>query len=528
MYLLLIGLIIGSIFVNSSFLTDSQILPKWVCFTIGITSMAFVLGWQLILRKHSNARKIKVMLYNVITTTIVIQAIYALCNYYNWWKQDVVFEIGSFDNPAGFSSCLCAGLPFVVLSTYAKSKWLQAMSYFCTVIVLIAIFVSKSRAGYISCSATLISIYIFKYIKEGWKKHYLAIVLIISLFIACLTMMNFQSPSKQNSMKGRKIIWNVGLNMIKDKPIFGHGLGSIEKSYMNYQSKYLQNSSSESELMLADNIKHVFNDYLAIAIQFGITGIACLIVYISLLIYCFKEKSHYFLGAQTSMSSMIGIAVFSCFSYPSYYPFTWTMIAINSYFIISPCITTMPRIFYKARSIIGLTLIVLSVLTALKVEKRLKAEIAWKKLNAKSLYLGNENILNEYQALFHNMKKDPYFLYNYAAILHREGLYSKSINISKKCERYWTDYDLIMLMAYNFKELRKYSKAIEYFSNAEAMCPNRFEPIYNIMQIYKITGNSLQAINYAKQIINKPIKIYSSDINTIRDEAQNVISTRGK
>lgn len=48
------------------------------------------------------------------------------------------------------------------------------------------------------------------------------------------------------------------------------------------------------------------------------------------------------------------------------------------------------------------------------------------------------------------------------------------------------------------------------------------------MQTYKITGNSLQAINYAKQIINKPIKIYSSDINTIRDEAQNVISTRGK
>lgn len=28
--------IIGSIYVNSSWLTDSQILPKWFCFVIGV------------------------------------------------------------------------------------------------------------------------------------------------------------------------------------------------------------------------------------------------------------------------------------------------------------------------------------------------------------------------------------------------------------------------------------------------------------------------------------------------------------
>lgn len=51
--------IIGSIFVNSSLLTDTQILPKWLCFVIGVALMAFDLGFQLLQGSTFMSRKSK-------------------------------------------------------------------------------------------------------------------------------------------------------------------------------------------------------------------------------------------------------------------------------------------------------------------------------------------------------------------------------------------------------------------------------------------------------------------------------------
>lgn len=40
--------VMGSIFVTSSLLADTQLLPKWFCFAIGGALLAFVMGFQLL------------------------------------------------------------------------------------------------------------------------------------------------------------------------------------------------------------------------------------------------------------------------------------------------------------------------------------------------------------------------------------------------------------------------------------------------------------------------------------------------
>lgn len=43
------------------------------------------------------------------------------------------------------------------------------------------------------------------------------------------------------------------------------------------------------------------------------------------------------------------------------------------------------------------------------------------------------------------------------------------------------------------------------------------------MQIYQSLHNSRKTLEYAKMIVNKPIKVYSVDVANMKDEANRII-----
>ena len=520
--------IVGSIFVNSSLLTDSQILPKWFCFVIGVAFFIFFMGLQLLQSSTFVLGLSKAIVARIMALSIVVQAVYALASYDCWWNQDVVFEIGSFENPAGFSSCLCMGLPFVVLAIRSKKLWMRIFAMLSISLVLLAIYVSKSRTGYISCVVMLVVLLLPIYNKVSKRLKLILFVggfaFLVGIVVAFISM----PDSKCNSINGRMLVWKVGMEMIKDKPLFGHGTGSIERCYMNYQAEYLKHSASQHEMMLADNVKHVFNDYLAIAIQFGIVGLLFFMVYVALLFYCFFKIAYKDRYAQIGMLSLVGLGSFAFFSYPSCYPFTWVMIAIDSWLVFSPCLLGNNRLSIKVRNLLGLNIILLAMVALFQIGKRLKAELTWKKLYDMRLVVGNQESLNGYQEIYPRLCHEPYFLYNYAVELSVDKQYSKSLQIAEECSQYWADYDLNMVKAYNFKELGQYSKAIKCFLEAEAMCPNRFEPIYCVMQIYLEQHQISNVERYARQIIDKPVKVYSTDVMNMKDEAKKILNYNSK
>lgn len=493
--------IVGSIFVNSSLLTDSQILPKWFCFAIGGSLLALVLGLQLLQGKTIVSVINKTIIARIIALSVVLQAVFALLHYDSWWNQDVVFEIGSFENPAGFASCLCMGMPFVALVVPYISRWMKFFAFFSILLILLAVYVSKSRAGYVSCVVMFVG---FLFLKYNMLSRRIRRILCLGCFPAVIGMVIAfcsMSNSKHNSMNGRKLVWTVGMEMVDDKPLLGHGAGSIERCYMNYQADYLKHSSKQSEIMLADNVKHVFNDYLSVAIQFGIVGILFLVVSIVLLLCSFFKKAYDDPYAQMAMLSMLGLGCFSFFSYPSCYPFTWVMIAIDSWLVFSPCLSGNIRVSVRIRKLLGLSMMVLAMITLCQVGIRLKAEITWKKLYDMRMVAGKQESLNDYQKIYPQLCHEPYFLYNYAVELSIDKQDTKSLQIAEMCRRYWADYDLELLLAYTNLNLNRCDSAIFHFELAEAMCPNRFEPIYQLMCIYRSNGDRNNALKLAYQIL---------------------------
>lgn len=126
-------------------------------------------------------------------------------------------------------------------------------------------------------------------------------------------------------------------------------------------------------------------------------------------------------------------------------------------------------------------------------------------------------------SLIHKFEDNPYFLYNYAAILLDNKQYDESLQIALKCRRYWADYDLELIIAENYQHLGNIRLSEKYYTNAYMMCPSRFLPLYRLFHLYKENNDNEQMLNMAEIIINKPIKIENSTILMMKREMKRAI-----
>ena len=115
-------------------------------------------------------------------------------------------------------------------------------------------------------------------------------------------------------------------------------------------------------------------------------------------------------------------------------------------------------------------------------------------------------------------ENNPYFLYNYAAILLENKQYEESLTVALQCRKYWADYDLELMIGENYQELDKYELAERYYDNASMMCPSRFLPLYKLFHLYKNMGNRKCMLRVAESVIDKPMKIKTSAIRMMKRE----------
>lgn len=118
----------------------------------------------------------------------------------------------------------------------------------------------------------------------------------------------------------------------KDAPWLGHGIGSFEARYMDYQADYFRQYGLNRYSMLADNVKHPFNEYLGVLLNFGFVGLLMILALITLLIYCYKkhpcaEKRIAFLFPYINR----GIFIFLLYVYLSFYMDCYVFVHHNSY-----------------------------------------------------------------------------------------------------------------------------------------------------------------------------------------------------
>ena len=510
------SLFLGSItFVWSGLFVDSLIVPKWIAFGIFGVLLILVNAVRVLANKDAKLIFFPDMqdMLCVISTVLLVLSVAGILQYHG--------QIGflangmttvSYDNPAGFSATLAVGLPFVLLGMLGKSRFHRNLHIMTFGLLIIAMVLSHSRAGV--CS--ILAVFLFGGLTFVTKRAPLKVGLMIA-WIFILVMLFVLKPE---SASGRMLIWICTLQMIKDKWLFGYGPGGFEANYMDCQAAYLAVRPDSPYAQLADTVQYPFNEYLYVTVNYGIVGLSIVLAFLAYMVYRYlKNKSTERLAA---LLCIIAASVFAMFSYPSMYPFVWFAVIYGAAILMADMKVTLIRKSAIMKTSATAAIIV-CCFVSYKLYKWSEAEIRWKRV-AVSQH-SDKNILAEYADIYTTLHDDRYFMYNYAYKLYQAEDYVSACKYAKECRNLWADYDVEILLGHISGRLDNCDEAERHYINAEAMCPNRFRPLFYLMKLSEENKDFPKAVRYAEEILCKQIKIPSTEVDQIRREAEKIVGT---
>lgn len=511
----------GSMFFTSSAFVNMETAPKCYAALFGgvVFALAYIISSFFARNTTEDTNRMFFCLCSVIAVICTAQALYGILQYTGILPARNGFRVtGSFDNPAGFAASLCVGFPFLFVFVFDKKAWIKGLAIAAGFIIIAAVVLSASRAGIVSLFVVGMLVLFYKLRIKTSRK----IIVFFAAFVITLSGLYFL---KKDSADGRLLIWRCTWEMIKDKPLLGHGHGGFKANYMNYQAAYSEKYPDNKFLMLADNINRPFNEYLLLLANYGIVGFGLFLFFIWFLWKSYRriqDKNRFVL---VSVWCLLSIGAFALFSYPLRYPFTWVMGILSTVVIISGAgykIKTPKALSVSLRIILVPLLIVFANATY----TNMSAEIKWCETAHKSLQGQTEQMLPVYKTLYTKLHGNELFLYNYAAELNIAERYDESLHIAKECERLWADYDLQMLMADNCLQMQQYTVTEQYYRKASAMCPVKFMPLYCLAELYLTTNRYDEARILALKILDKEVKVSSPTVNKIKKEMQIIIDTQ--
>ena len=268
---------------------------------------------------------------------------------------------------------------------------------------------------------------------------------------------------------------------------------------MSTQAEYFRVHPDSPYVMIADNIRHPFNEYLKLTVQYGLVGlsfaIVILVFVVQKLLKCSEEDK--LLG----LSFITSVVVICQFSYPFNYHVVWlfSIIVIFPVFISQTFVTRIPRLF-------RFTIIPLLLFFLFNSTKNMYYEMKLKEVIVRSLSGKSRRMINNFKDVDRIMGDNPVFKYNYAVLLNDIGRYEESLAQVSVSEMKLNEYSTQMLFADNYNNLDNKEKAILAYEEAHNMVPCRFEPIYGKLMAYYELGDTTNIIRTAYEIIEKPKK----------------------
>jgi len=220
----------------------------------------------------------------VIFTVCLIESLIGLMQYIASGSK--VPASGTYVNPNHFAGLLVLVIPFILgylLYLYTRhgvaiGRWggkvklpvsSHFVMFFATAIMAITLILAQSRGAILSFGA---SIFFFYVLMSRDKKNrsnkwliggFLAIILVYSLWIGLDPVLDKATKTTRELPK-RTYIWKDSLNMIKDFPVLGVGLGNFSLAYTLYKK----------DAYWPHVYDHAHNDYIELATETGIVGFA--------------------------------------------------------------------------------------------------------------------------------------------------------------------------------------------------------------------------------------------------------------
>lgn len=387
---------------------------------------------------------------------------------------------GSFYNPGPYCCILASIVP---LATYLYFRCgIGIVKYLALSFILIAAILlpgGMSRTGWIAAVAgtavTAIGLFRRQLMKISRRK-LLSVMLCLVAFVSIASFGAYKL--KPESAYGRLLIWRISMDAVSSAPLNGVGWQCVAGAYGNAQESFFASGKGSSEdVMTAEPQQYVFNEYLQIAIAFGIPALLLFIALIICTVWLYLRMGCFGLAGVT-----ISLAV-TCISS---YPFQFIEFRVLSVLVIAGAfslIKNKPLGLTAAFSCIFLIVILLTR-------------------------------TNEY---------DINGIYARAQNAMHAGRYEHSNRLLKYLLNYTSDPMVLNFIGKNFENLGQVDSASHYYRRAVNRVPSRHYPHYLLMTLYSRTGQDSLAANEATILLEQTPKVHSLAIEEMRYKAADYI-----
>ena len=434
---------------------------------------------------------------------------------------------GSFYNPGPYSGYLAMIFPLCLyewlnLKEKTGRTWAEQGKYYIALGVMLLILcvlpAGMSRSAWIAAAISGTWVYGMHVswgskLKEFGRKYKKKLVLACiagSVIIIVAGYALFQL--KATSANGRLFMWKISSKAIAESPVIGHGTGNFVSAYGRAQEDYFANGEySETEELVAGSPEYAFNEYLQVAVEYGIPF---LLVVSLVIVFCLWKGSSE--GRIGLCGGVISFLVFAFSSYPMQIP----GFAVTFYFLLAACVIGRSKI-------ILLFFMSMMVLLGTYYWKNNQYDACKDWHRGKMLYnIGAYRSAKEdYGKLYPELANRGAFLFEYGYSLHKLKEYDNSTRILEEAMAHSNDPMILNIIGKNYQALGDYEKAEEYLIRSTHRLPGRIYPYYLLAKLYA-EPQYLQPekLKYAAEIVlTKEPKVQSTAVREMREEVKKLL-----
>ena len=438
---------------------------------------------------------------------------------------------GTFYNQGPYSGYLAAVLPIALYRMSVlkgKKDRLSVVQYYLSMCVLLLICcvlpAGMSRAAWfaslISCGYVVLRVYRVK-VKSFVSRYRYAVlgVLIVSaLFASGAYFM------KRDSADGRLLIWKITSRAIACNPWGEENGRTFSAIYGDAQERYFTDCEySEAEAWVAGTPDFAFNEYLQIAVEYGV-WVSVLFVTVLLVLSMIAGIRKHLAGMG---GCLVSLMVFACFSYPLHIP---AIVSVWLLTVMALCGEGLVMIKRKRYAVAVLLPLVVAGLTASvniygKYSARTRAVREW--MPVRVLYHSGafKAAAEEYEKFYDKMSWHKDFCFEYGRALYKAGSCGEAEEVLLKAMTVSGDPMILNILGRNAHESGEYGKAEMYLLRSTRRLPERVYPHYLLVKLYAESEyfDRVKLIREAEYVLNVEPKVNSTAIREMRQEVKNIL-----
>ena len=408
-----------------------------------------------------------------------IEAIWGLLQVYGYEPSNhsLYALTGSFYNPGPYSGFLAMCLPLALHEWLEGKRIWKPMALVALVLMLVVLPSGMSRSAWVAAlvaSGYVLGMHYREKVCRYWKYFCVG-----SLLLAVLGVGAYHW--KKDSADGRLLMWKVATQAVLDQPWQGVGWECVAGAYGDAQERYFASgAASEQEAHVAGAPEYVFNEYLQVAMAWGVPALCSILLLVGGC-FCLGHRGRMF-GV---CGGLLSLGVFSFSSYP--FQFVEFIVALIA--LLVACMTRLRNVC----------------------------------LQVSVLIIGIGVCLYLYDYREEHPIRKAHTMFERAHSLHKAGEWEASTELLKETMRISSDAMILNIIGKNCQALGYYEEAEEWFIRSTHRLPNRIYPYYLLAKLYVEHPKYFprEKLEWAvKMVLEKKAKVESTAIKQMREEVK--------